>query len=113
MLLPTIPPTYISFFIIHVYMEEDLCRGVVYFTVMFDHPSCFPTFCPSGIPTSCYIFNIIILTSNPAIAEDVTECRDTRMAKVKKQGRDDHTKQRSIHHPLQRSFSIYLYNEER
>ena len=49
---------YISFFIVHVYMEEDLCRGVVYFTVMFDHPSCFLTFCRSGIPTSCYIFNV-------------------------------------------------------
>ena len=46
---------YISFF-----MEEDLCRGwgVVYFTVLFDHPSCFLTFCSSGIPTSCYIFNV-------------------------------------------------------
>ena len=31
--------------------------GVVYFTVMFDHPS-FPYFCRSGIPTSCYIFNV-------------------------------------------------------
>ena len=29
---------------------------IVYFTVMFDHPSCFFTFCRSGIPTSCYIF---------------------------------------------------------
>ena len=34
--------------------------GVVYFTVMFDHPSCFLTFCRSGIPTSCYIFNVFI-----------------------------------------------------
>ena len=25
---------------------------------MFDHPSCFLTFCRSGIPTSCYIFNV-------------------------------------------------------
>ena len=33
--------------------------GVVYFTVMFDHPSCFLTFCRSGIPTSCYIFIFI------------------------------------------------------
>ena len=58
---------YISFFIVHVYMEEDLCRGggggggggwVVYFTVVFDHPSCFLTFCRSGIPTSCYICNV-------------------------------------------------------
>ena len=32
--------------------------GVVYFTVMFDHPSCFLTFCRSGIPTSCYIFYV-------------------------------------------------------
>ena len=32
--------------------------GVVYFTVMFDHPSCFLTFCRSGIPISCYILNV-------------------------------------------------------
>ena len=50
---------YISFFIVHVYMEEDLCRGgVVHFTVVFDHPSCFLTFCRSGIPTSCYICSV-------------------------------------------------------
>ena len=55
---------YISFFIVRsVYMEEDLCRGVVYFTVMFDHPSCFLTFCRSGIPTSCYILNVFYYLS--------------------------------------------------
>ena len=32
--------------------------GVVYFNVVFDHPSCFLTFRRSGIPTSCYIFNV-------------------------------------------------------
>ena len=60
---------YISFFIVHVYMEEDLCKGisvggVVYFTVMFDHPSCFHTFCRSGIPTSCYICNVFYYLYN-------------------------------------------------
>ena len=46
---------YISFFIVHVYMciWKKISVGViVYFTVMFDHPSCFLTFCRSGIPTS-------------------------------------------------------------
>ena len=39
-----------------------VCVGViVYFTVMFDHPSCFLTFCRSGIPTSCYIFICFLL----------------------------------------------------
>ena len=28
--------------------------GVVYFTVMFDHPSCFLTFCRSGIPQTAF-----------------------------------------------------------
>ena len=52
---------YISFFIVHVY---KISVGViVYFTVMFDHPSCFLTFCRSGIPTSCYIFNVFLLLS--------------------------------------------------
>ena len=32
--------------------------GGVYFTVVFDHPSCLLTFCRSGIPTSCYILNV-------------------------------------------------------
>ena len=36
-------PPYISSSL-YMYMEEDLCKGVVYFTVMFDHPSCFLTF---------------------------------------------------------------------
>ena len=35
---------------------------IVYFTVMFDHPSCFLTFCRSGIPTSCYIFKCFFIT---------------------------------------------------
>ena len=50
---------YISFFTVHVYIWKKISVGViVYFTVMFDHPSCFLTFCRSGIPTSCYIFNV-------------------------------------------------------
>ena len=45
---------------IHIYMynEKRYVGVIVYFTVMFDHPSCFLTFCRSGIPTSCYIFNV-------------------------------------------------------
>ena len=31
------PPTYL--FSLYMYMEEDLCREVVYFTVMLDHPN--------------------------------------------------------------------------
>ena len=30
------PPTYR--FSLYTYMEKDLCRGVVYFTVLCDHP---------------------------------------------------------------------------
>ena len=30
------PPTYL--FSLYTYMEKDLCRGVVYFTVLCDHP---------------------------------------------------------------------------
>ena len=30
------PPTYL--FSLYMYMEQDLCRGVVYFTVLCDHP---------------------------------------------------------------------------
>ena len=30
------PPTYL--FSLYMYMERDLCRGVVYFTVLCDHP---------------------------------------------------------------------------
>ena len=30
------PPTYLSS--LYTYMEKDLCRGVVYFTVLCDHP---------------------------------------------------------------------------
>ena len=30
------PPTYL--FSLYMYMEKDLCRGVVYFTVLCDHP---------------------------------------------------------------------------
>ena len=30
------PPTYL--FSLYTYMEQDLCRGVVYFTVLCDHP---------------------------------------------------------------------------
>ena len=61
---------YVYFFIVHVYMEEDLCGGggggggVVYFTVMFDHPSCFLTFYRSGIPTSCYILTLCLRLSH-------------------------------------------------
>ena len=32
-------PPYIYLFSLYTYMEEDLFRGVVYITVMFDHPS--------------------------------------------------------------------------
>ena len=30
------PPTFL--FSLYMYMEKDLCRGVVYFTVLCDHP---------------------------------------------------------------------------
>ena len=30
------PPTYL--FSLYTHMEKDLCRGVVYFTVLCDHP---------------------------------------------------------------------------
>ena len=53
---------YISFSL-YMYIWKKISvggGGVVYFTVMFDHPSCFLTFCRSGIPTSCYIFNVFI-----------------------------------------------------
>ena len=53
----TITPTEI-FFHIYMYNEKRYVGVIVYFTVMFDHPSCFLTFCRSGIPTSCYIFNV-------------------------------------------------------
>ena len=53
----TITPTYL--FSLYMYIWKKISVGViVYFTVMFDHPSCFLTFCCSGIPTSCYIFNV-------------------------------------------------------
>ena len=56
---------YITFFIVHVYIWKKISVGViVYFTVMFDHPSCFLTFCRSGIPTSCYIFNVFYYLYN-------------------------------------------------
>ena len=54
---PPPPPTEI-FFHIYMYNEKRYVGVIVYFTVMFDHPSCFLTFCRSGIPTSCYIFNV-------------------------------------------------------
>ena len=50
-------------------MKKDIYVGViVYFTVMFDHPSCFLTFCRSGISTSCYIFNVFYLLVRGATA---------------------------------------------
>ena len=55
---------YISFFIVHVLWKKISVGVVVYFTVMFDHPSCFLTFCRSGIPTSCYIFKCFFITCN-------------------------------------------------
>ena len=47
---------YISYlFSLYMYIWKKISVGViVYFTVMFDHPSCFLTFCRSCIPTSCY-----------------------------------------------------------
>ena len=42
----------------YMYNEKRYVGVIVYFTVMFDHPSCFLTFGRSGIPTSCYIFNV-------------------------------------------------------
>ena len=44
-----------------MYNEKRYVGVIVYFTVMFDHPSCFLTFCRSGIPTSCYIFKCFLL----------------------------------------------------
>ena len=53
----TITPTYL--FSLYMYIWKKISvRVIVYFTVMFDHPSCFLTFCCSGIPTSGYIFNV-------------------------------------------------------
>ena len=56
----TTTPTEI-FFHIYMYNEKRYVGVIVYFTVMFDHPSCFLTFCRSGIPTSCYIFKCFLL----------------------------------------------------
>jgi len=43
-------------------MEEDLCTGVIYLTVLCGHiPSLFPTLWCSAIPTSCYIFNVFLI----------------------------------------------------
>ena len=41
------------FFIVHVFMKENVCRGVVYRTII---PNLFPYFCCSPIPTSHYDF---------------------------------------------------------
>ena len=56
-------PLHIFFHYMYTYMEKDLCRGVVYFTVLCDHPYLVSliTFCRSGIPTSCYIFNVFFI----------------------------------------------------
>ena len=52
-------PYILYLFSLYMYIWKKISVGViVYFTVMFDHPSCFLTFCRSGIPTSCYIFNV-------------------------------------------------------
>ena len=54
----TTTPTYLfSLYTVYIWKKISV-GGVVYFTVMFDHPSCFLTFCRSGIPTSCYILNV-------------------------------------------------------
>ena len=62
---------YISFFIVHVYMEEDLCSGdcILHCYVPSSLP-CFLTFCRSGIPTSCYIFNVFYYFSYTALTKD-------------------------------------------
>ena len=45
---------------IHVQWKK-ICRGDCILHCYVDHPSCFLTFCRSGIPTSCYIFNVFLL----------------------------------------------------
>ena len=55
-------PPYRSFSI-YMYNEERYVGVIVYigFSVLCDHPyvPCFLTFCRSGIPTSCYIFDYL------------------------------------------------------
>jgi len=54
-------PTYLFYYT--CILEEDPCRGVVYLTVLCGHIlPCFPTFCCSAIPTSCYIINVFFLS---------------------------------------------------
>jgi len=40
-------------------MEKDPCRGVVYLTVLRDHPYLVSLLFHSAIPTSCYIFDVL------------------------------------------------------
>ena len=49
-------PSYISFFVIHVYMEEDLCRGGLYTSLLC-----------SIIPLVSLLFELIYVQVNTAI----------------------------------------------
>ena len=62
------PPTYL--FSLYTYMEKDLCRGIVYFTVLCDHPyTLFPYFFTLGVLALVYgqYYSGITL---PALAEE-------------------------------------------
>jgi len=48
-----------SFFRYARIMEKDPCRGVVYLTVLRDHPYLVSLLFHSAIPTSCYIFDVL------------------------------------------------------
>ena len=54
------PPTYL--FSLYTYMEKDLCRGVVYFTVLCDHPCLFPYFMPFWYPYILLHFQMFFIS---------------------------------------------------
>ena len=54
-------PPYISFFIIHVYMEEDLCRGGCILHCYVRSSLLFPYFLPFWYPYILLHFNVFLL----------------------------------------------------
>ena len=53
------PPTYL--FSLYTYMEKDLCRGIVYFTVLCDHPYLVSLLLPFWYPYILLQFNFFLL----------------------------------------------------
>ena len=43
-------------------VETDVCKGVVYWTVLHYHPLLVSYFCCSAIPTSCNVFLLLFLS---------------------------------------------------